>query len=309
VQATPPKKREREIIDAAAEIFHRNGYADTSVQDVAESVGILKGSLYYYIDSKEDLLYRVLLEVHEDAQGILESILALPDVTPLERIAAYVRRHVEYNVHNVTKVAVYYHDFDLLSADRRDVIRKHRREYENFLENLIREAQAAGEVDETADPRALAYCMFGTMNWTYTWYRPNGRMSVAELCDTIAQFAVNGLRSQKPLRISARALPPSAARARSAAKGSAGAPARAANAKPAAKAKPAAPAATAKPTARAANAKPAARAANAKPAARAAKPAAAAAAAAPAKAKPAARAAKAKPAGTAAKPAARRRSA
>jgi AcrR family transcriptional regulator len=192
--SAPPKKREREIIDAAAEIFHRNGYADTSVQDVAEAVGILKGSLYYYIDSKEDLLYRVLLEVHEDAEGILEGIAAM-DAGPLERIAAYVKRHVEYNVRNFTKVAVYYHDFDLLSRERRADIRKHRRNYELFLEGLIREAQETGQVSPDADPRVLAYCMFGTMNWTYTWYRPNGRVSVAELCDMIAEFTVNGLKS------------------------------------------------------------------------------------------------------------------
>jgi TetR/AcrR family transcriptional regulator, cholesterol catabolism regulator len=197
--STPPKKREREIIDAAAEIFHRNGYADTSVQDVAEAVGILKGSLYYYIDSKEDLLYRVLLEVHEDAEGILEQIDAMTDASPLERIATYVRRHVEYNVRNFTKVAVYYHDFGLLSADRRDAIRKHRRRYENFLENLIREAQEAGEVSKDADPRVLSYCMFGTMNWTYTWYKPGGRVSVSELADMIAQFTVNGLRNHSDL--------------------------------------------------------------------------------------------------------------
>ena len=103
VRSPPPKKREREIVDAAAEIFHRNGYADTSVQDVADAVGILKGSLYYYIDSKEDLLYRVLLEVHEDAGDILASIVAMTGATPLERIAAYVRSHVEYNVRNTPR--------------------------------------------------------------------------------------------------------------------------------------------------------------------------------------------------------------
>jgi AcrR family transcriptional regulator len=195
VRSPPPKKREREIVDAAAEIFHRNGYADTSVQDVADAVGILKGSLYYYIDSKEDLLYRVLLEVHEDAGDILASIVAMTGATPLERIAAYVRRHVEYNVRNTTKVAVYYHDFGLLSPERKADIRKHRRVYEEFLENLIREAQKAGDVAPSADPRVLAYCMFGTMNWTYTWYRPGGRVSVAELADMIAEFTVNGLRN------------------------------------------------------------------------------------------------------------------
>ncbi len=47
----------------------------------------------------------------------------------------------------------------------------------------------------TADPRVLAYCMFGTMNWTYTWFRPGGRVSVAELADMVAEFTVNGLRN------------------------------------------------------------------------------------------------------------------
>jgi AcrR family transcriptional regulator len=69
--ATRAKLRRREIIEAAAEIFHRKGYSETSVQDIAEAVGILKGSLYYYIDSKEDLLFQMLLEVHEGAKGIV----------------------------------------------------------------------------------------------------------------------------------------------------------------------------------------------------------------------------------------------
>lgn len=188
-----PKRREKEIIAVAAEIFRKNGYADTSVQDVADAVGILKGSLYYYIDSKEDLLYRVLLEVHEDAHGWLEEISEMKDASPLEKISAYVRRHVEYNVRNMNKVAVYYHDFALLSPDRRANIRKERRTYEDFLEQLIKEAQRVGEVDPESDPRVLAYCLFGTMNWTYTWYRPSGRVSVPKLCDMLAGFAVQGL--------------------------------------------------------------------------------------------------------------------
>jgi TetR/AcrR family transcriptional regulator, cholesterol catabolism regulator len=200
VSSTParrssPKRREREILATAAKIFRQNGYADTSVQDVADAVGILKGSLYYYIDSKEDLLYRVLLEVHEDARGILDEIAAMTDASPMQKIRTYVRRHVEYNVRNVDKVAVYYHDFGLLSTDRKAEIRKQRRTYEDFLETLIKEAQKTGEVDPGADPRVMAYCMFGTMNWTYTWYRPSGRVSIPRLADMIAEFVGSGLRA------------------------------------------------------------------------------------------------------------------
>src|ERR1700761_228 len=85
------KKRQREIIDAAAKIFHRKGYSETTVQDIADAVGILKGSLYYYIDSKEDLLFQMLLEVHEDAKVIVKETAAL-DLSALERLRVYVQR-------------------------------------------------------------------------------------------------------------------------------------------------------------------------------------------------------------------------
>lgn len=186
------KKREREIIDTAAEIFHRQGYADTSVQDVADAVGILKGSLYYYIDSKEDLLFQVLVEVHEDAQGIIDEVGAL-DAPPLERLYQYVRRHIEYNTHNLSKIAVYYHDFGLLSAERRKEIVKQRAMYEDFVVGLIVEAQERGDVDDTLDARLVANAVFGTMNWIYTWYRPAGPAGPEYLGQLYAELVVNGI--------------------------------------------------------------------------------------------------------------------
>ena len=190
-----PKKREQEIIDAAAEIFHRQGYSDTSVQNVANAVGILKGSLYYYIDSKDDLLYRVLLEVHDAAHTILEEVAAMDELSSLEKLDAYVRRHVEYNTRNLTKIAVYYHDYKLLAPARRAEIRRQRKLYEDFVEGLISEAQQPGEVAADLDPAVLSYCLFGALNSVYTWYRPGGKVSASQLADTLARFVLAGVRT------------------------------------------------------------------------------------------------------------------
>jgi AcrR family transcriptional regulator len=190
-----PKKREQEIIDAAAEIFHRQGYSDTSVQNVADAVGILKGSLYYYIDSKDDLLYRVLLEVHDAAHMILEEVAAMEGLSPLERLDAYVRRHVEYNIENLTKIAVYYHDYKLLTPERRAEIRRQRRLYEDFVEGLVSEAQQQGEVAADLDPAVLSYCLFGALNSVYTWYRPGRKVSATQLADTLARFVLSAVRT------------------------------------------------------------------------------------------------------------------
>src|SRR4029079_10204677 len=101
--ATPakaPKKRDREVLDAAARVFYERGYSDASVQDVADELGILKGSLYHYIDTKEDLLFRLLQETHDEIYLILEEVAALEGLNPIDRLEIYIRKQVEYNIDN-----------------------------------------------------------------------------------------------------------------------------------------------------------------------------------------------------------------
>ena len=109
-----PKKRDREVLDAAARVFYERGYSDASVQDVADELGILKGSLYHYIDTKEDLLFRLLQETHDEIYEILEEVAALEGLNPLERLEIYIRKQVEYNIDNLLRVSVYYHDLERL---------------------------------------------------------------------------------------------------------------------------------------------------------------------------------------------------
>jgi AcrR family transcriptional regulator len=188
-----PKKRDQEVIDAAAEVFHRRGYARASMQDVADAVGILKGSLYYYVSSKDELLYRVLLEVHDAVQVILAEVSAMRGRAPLERLAAYVCRQVEYNTHNLTKIAVCQHEYQALSTGRRAEIRLQRDGYELFVERLISEGQLRGDIAATLDAALLASCVIGTVNSVYPWYRPGGAVSPDQLADVLARFACAGV--------------------------------------------------------------------------------------------------------------------
>ena len=154
--AAPPKRRDREVLDAAAKVFYKHGYADASVQLVAEELGILKGSLYHYIKTKEDLLFRLLAETHDDVDAILKDVEAVEGLSPLERLHLYVRRQVEYNIDQLERVSVYYQDVDRLSAERRREIFERRHVHERFVADLIKQAQAAGEADPAQEPRLLA---------------------------------------------------------------------------------------------------------------------------------------------------------
>jgi AcrR family transcriptional regulator len=186
------KKRTQDIIDAAAQIFHDQGYAETSVHDIAEAVGILKGSLYYYIRSKEDLLFQVLSDVHDAFKGIVERTRAI-DAPAVERLRYYIREHVIFNTQNVTKMAVFYHDYRSLSEKPLAEIVERRRFYEDYLRDLIAEAQEEGGVNRDLDPKLAAFTLFGMMNWVYHWYQPNGAWSPDKIGEQVASMAIDGL--------------------------------------------------------------------------------------------------------------------
>jgi TetR/AcrR family transcriptional regulator, cholesterol catabolism regulator len=192
-----PKRRDKEVLDAAAKVFHERGYADASVQDVADELGILKGSLYHYIDTKEDLLFRLLDETHDDVSRILEEVRGLPDLDALDRLRLYVQRQVWYNLDNIERVAVYYRDLERLGPERRRDIVSRRKAHEAFVADLIAAAQRQGAANPALDVQVLSRCIFATIIWTYTWFHAgrDARDHVARAC---ADFAIRGVTGAAP---------------------------------------------------------------------------------------------------------------
>ena len=144
------------MLDAAARVFYERGYKNATVENVAEALGILKGSLYHYIDSKEEVLFRLLDETHDGVHRILEEVAASSSSEPpLARLHEYVRRQVEFNQENLVRVSVYYRDIDCLSEERLELLLARRRDHERFVGGLIAAAQERGEVDASTDAGAL----------------------------------------------------------------------------------------------------------------------------------------------------------
>jgi AcrR family transcriptional regulator len=186
------------MLDAAARVFYERGYKNATVENVAEALGILKGSLYHYIDSKEEVLFRLLDETHDGVHRILEEVAASSSSEPpLARLHEYVRRQVEFNQENLVRVSVYYRDIDCLSEERLELLLARRRDHERFVGGLIAAAQERGEVDASTDAGALSKCVFATIIWTYRWYSPR-RDRDRQIAARCADFAVAGLVGKGP---------------------------------------------------------------------------------------------------------------
>lgn len=187
--------RATQILGSAQQMFCDRGYNGTSMDDIAEAVGILKGSLYYYVDSKEDLLFRIVLGVHAEMQKIFDDAEARTDLTPLERIVRYVRGQLLRNTEDITALTVYHNDWLRLEGNRLEQIKAERREHVARVHALLQEARAAGEVPEATDPQLALRHMFAVTIWPYTWYKVGGSVSPAALAESGAVFVRAGLAS------------------------------------------------------------------------------------------------------------------
>jgi TetR/AcrR family transcriptional regulator, cholesterol catabolism regulator len=184
--------RLEQILEAAAELFYENGYAQTSVEDVASAVNLLKGSLYYYIDSKEDLLFRIVEDVHEGVEDTLNDAMAHQDLPPLDRLSLFARNQIIHNARNVRKIAVYHHEWTRLEADRLTDIRERRQRQDRAVVALLNEALQRGDVHKDLDVKLAASCVFATIIWPYTWYRP-GSVSPERLARFCSEFILGGV--------------------------------------------------------------------------------------------------------------------
>jgi AcrR family transcriptional regulator len=191
-KSNPPRRRHVEVLEAAARVFHEKGYESTSIQDIAEAVGILKGSLYYYIRSKEDLLYEIIKAVHEDALANVRFVDEM-EGDPLQKMRAFVTTHLVFNAENLTKMGVFFHDFRSLSGERRATIVEARDIYDELVRRLIREGQQEDMICPDIDPKSVTFAIMGALNWIYQWYKPDGKLSANVIAEEFADFVVAGI--------------------------------------------------------------------------------------------------------------------
>lgn len=186
-----PSSREDEILAAAARIFREKGYHATSVRDIAESVGLLKGSLYHYIRSKEELLVRLFDGALEDTVRELEAIAAR-EVSAAERLREMVAAYVLSLTANLDAVGLYLREWRALPPPDLARLRARRRAMRALFESVIAEGARRREF-AAADEKISALAILGMCNWLFEWYRPRGRMKPELLARELADRAVRSV--------------------------------------------------------------------------------------------------------------------
>lgn len=201
------RNRRGEVLEAAVHIFHEKSYASASIQDVADRVGVLKGSLYHYIDSKEDLLARIFEESDEQSFALMEEIHAL-DIPAIERLRTFARLWSLWYLENIERASIYINEWKHLTGKRLQKVLKVRHEYEARVARMIEEVRREGDADPDLNTRYACFFVLSAINGLPTWYRRGGADSAEHIADVysdmIVGMVVNSKGRKRPRRSAAK---------------------------------------------------------------------------------------------------------
>lgn len=180
-QVADPPALPTNMMNAAARLFARNGYAATTTREITKEVGIQKATLYHYISGKDDLLYAIcthsLEKIHSEVERAYDATQGNLGV----RLFTAIESHLDVLLSDQDLHRTMLKEFNCLPDERRNVVRTLRREYQHFFTSMIKEAQASGHFHSDEDPETLSLIILGALNWTTFWYSPQGRRTPREI--------------------------------------------------------------------------------------------------------------------------------
>ena len=182
--------RRDELVAVAARLFAERGYHGTSMADLAEAMGVQKGSLYSLTGSKQDLLVVV---TREGAAAFHTALDRVPeDADPLARIGAALRGHLAVVAEQADTATVFTREWRFLEEPDLTAFRDERRRYETRWRSLLAEAAERGMLRADLDFEATVLLVLSAANWAYTWIRPGADTDA--LADRFFAVLLDGVR-------------------------------------------------------------------------------------------------------------------
>lgn len=197
---SPPKgslnaARWQAVLEAAAAVFHEKGYQAARIEDIAARVGILKGSLYYYIESKEDLLYSLTVDGHTKGLAAIDEDDDSRSADPPARLKAFITRWMTMIPTTGEYAQLTERDVRMLSDERRATVMEMRNRMHRYVRLIVEQGIADGHFDSDINPGVATNSIFELLNSTVRWFRPTGQLSYEDLADFYETFVLRGLRS------------------------------------------------------------------------------------------------------------------
>jgi len=192
---TRKEARRQEILRISSRIFREKTYDGTTLQDIADAVGMLKGSLYYYISSKQELFSDIIVEAVKVLNESVEDVYRA-SLPPVERLKAIIRAHVKFSVEYQDTAILFLTGRHIISSMRMGELTRLFGRRDRLLIDTLKEGIDCG-VFRQMDVRMVALAIVGMCNSVAFWYSPSGSASAEDIAETFFSLVHHGLASGK----------------------------------------------------------------------------------------------------------------
>jgi AcrR family transcriptional regulator len=197
-KSAPNNERLAEIYRTAAQIILRKGYDATSVNDIANALGMTKAGLYHYINGKKELLFDIMnFGLGELAEEVATPAKAIRD--PAARLRFIVDAHARLVTRGQGAITILVDEVTALTPTQHRKITQSKRAYFDFLRGTLDELKAGGKLQDV-DTTAATFCLLGMINWLSRWFRQGGALTEEQAADQIVRIALHGLLRPVKLR-------------------------------------------------------------------------------------------------------------
>lgn len=184
------RKQER-VLAAAATVFAERGFHQASVRDVVAEAGMSLAGLYHYFPSKAGLLHEITVRAFD---SLLERLDSAPAEEPRQRLTTFVRNHLSFFLSRPHEMKVLVRETDALPAGLRAEVEGRKRAYYQRCHDILRALDGGRSGEE--DLRLATLALFGMLNWTYSWYRPERDGSPELLSERLLALFLEGFATK-----------------------------------------------------------------------------------------------------------------
>ncbi|MGI6318523.1 MAG: TetR/AcrR family transcriptional regulator [Firmicutes bacterium] len=175
------KNKRDDILYEAGKLFRRKGFNGTSMQDIASEVGILKGSIYYYFNSKDEIFREVL---NKGISPVLKKaeLIKSKNLPPDKKLRELIKDHIHYIMDNNYSLVLFFQEKENISANQTKQYVESRNKYEKIFKDVLNEGIKQG-VFPPVNVSLTVFAILGMCNWIIQWYNPSGPSSHDEIIE------------------------------------------------------------------------------------------------------------------------------
>jgi len=181
--------KQRQIFEVAANLISIDGYKGTSLQKIADKVGLHKSTLFHYIRNKRDLLVYIFEQSTSHVNTNLKMICNSKESKPEEKLKAAVENHLNSIIEDISGLNIYLNELKILPRKYRKVYMRKRKNYEILFKNIVNETKRKGYF-KGLDSKIVTFAILGMLNSIPRWYKANGPLTIKEVSDILFKMII-----------------------------------------------------------------------------------------------------------------------